>query len=375
MTVTACLIVRDEAHRLRACLEPLAHGVNAIVVADTGSRDDTVEVARGFTDRVVSVPFNGDFSAARNAALEHVETDWVLFIDADETFDPPQLTRVTAAAARAGSDVLGMRVLRYDFLLGGGWFTSRRIKLFRNDPDVRFTGSINEDVLATIRSLGGLVEDADAFLNHFGHAVLAPQRRQKAMRYMAALRDVLSEDPADGLRHAYLGLHLRNVGRLRNALVHTREGVRLAPDEQRVHVFRGHVLRSSGRFSAARTAYQHARRVEPTYFSQGALVSLIGVTRLMEHDFERAEADFRRALELDPFGRHVDVNIGLIRESEGSYLDAARLYGDVARHNGAFLSASVGLVFDHDPVLATCYDTAPQFVGLTRHLARCVATI
>ena len=57
---------------------------NQIVVVDTGSTDRTVEIAKEFGAEVHSFTWSDDFSAARNAALEHATGDWVLALDADE---------------------------------------------------------------------------------------------------------------------------------------------------------------------------------------------------------------------------------------------------------------------------------------------------
>lgn len=84
VAVTACLIVRDEADSLAACLESVRPFVAEIVVVDTGSTDGTRELARGLGATVVRVPWRDDFAAARNAALTSCTQPWVLSIDADE---------------------------------------------------------------------------------------------------------------------------------------------------------------------------------------------------------------------------------------------------------------------------------------------------
>ena len=54
------MIVRNEAHQLADCLSPVAELFDEIVIVDTGSRDDTREVARRFTNRVFDFPFRPD---------------------------------------------------------------------------------------------------------------------------------------------------------------------------------------------------------------------------------------------------------------------------------------------------------------------------
>ena len=61
--------------------------VSQIVIADTGSTDNSADIARQHGATVVSVPWENHFANARNAALAHMQTDWVLVLDADEELD------------------------------------------------------------------------------------------------------------------------------------------------------------------------------------------------------------------------------------------------------------------------------------------------
>jgi glycosyltransferase involved in cell wall biosynthesis len=87
--------VRDEEKFLGGCLETLVGRVDEIVIADTGSADRSRSIARAFGARIVDYPWTGDFSAARNAALDAVSADWILYIDADERLSLPKGGRVS----------------------------------------------------------------------------------------------------------------------------------------------------------------------------------------------------------------------------------------------------------------------------------------
>src|SRR5690606_15855947 len=91
MSISACLIVKNEARHLQRCLASIAPVVDEIIVVDTGSTDTTVEIARQFTPHVHFFEWCDDFSAARNAALQYATQDWVLIINGDE--EMPAKTR------------------------------------------------------------------------------------------------------------------------------------------------------------------------------------------------------------------------------------------------------------------------------------------
>lgn len=85
------LIVKNEEKVLGRCLEslkPLMAAVSSeLIIADTGSTDSTVEIAKKYTDNVFHFEWINDFAAARNSTLEKAKGQWFMFIDADEYLD------------------------------------------------------------------------------------------------------------------------------------------------------------------------------------------------------------------------------------------------------------------------------------------------
>src|SRR3989338_8433001 len=82
--LSACLIVKNESLILSRCLESLRSFVDEIIVVDTGSTDNTMEIARSYDAQVKHFTWIDNFSAARNESLRHASGDWILYIDADE---------------------------------------------------------------------------------------------------------------------------------------------------------------------------------------------------------------------------------------------------------------------------------------------------
>ncbi|MCL4443581.1 MAG: glycosyltransferase, partial [Actinobacteria bacterium] len=80
----ACIITLDEADNIVRCLSSLSGLVDSVLVYDTGSNDETVNIARRHGARTVQGYWDDDFSAARNRALELCDSEWILSIDADE---------------------------------------------------------------------------------------------------------------------------------------------------------------------------------------------------------------------------------------------------------------------------------------------------
>ena len=114
--ITACIIARDEAVRLPACLTSVAF-CDELVVVDSGSTDDTVKIATAAGARVIEQPWLG-FPAQRNVALDNAHGEWVLEIDADERVTPELAAEIASFVADPpeGVDLEGLP--RHDLFLG-----------------------------------------------------------------------------------------------------------------------------------------------------------------------------------------------------------------------------------------------------------------
>lgn len=80
--LTVVVIAKNEEDRINACLESVKWA-DEIIVLDNGSTDHTIEIAKKYTDRIISLQ-NTDFAFIRNKAMEKAKGDWVLYVDADE---------------------------------------------------------------------------------------------------------------------------------------------------------------------------------------------------------------------------------------------------------------------------------------------------
>ena len=89
------MITRDAAAQLAACLDSVRFAAETLVV-DSGSRDDTVEIARARGARVIEQPWLG-FGPQRRFAVTQAANDWVLCLDADERLSPELAVAVAAA--------------------------------------------------------------------------------------------------------------------------------------------------------------------------------------------------------------------------------------------------------------------------------------
>ena len=82
--ISVCLIVKDEERFLENCLKSIKDIAHEIIIIDTGSRDNTVNIARKYTEKIYFHPWKDSYSEARNHYFEYATGDWIFQIDANE---------------------------------------------------------------------------------------------------------------------------------------------------------------------------------------------------------------------------------------------------------------------------------------------------
>ena len=99
VTVTAAIFSHNEAANIAKCIVALQGAVDEILLVDS-STDDTRRIALQYPKvKVVPIVWEDNFGAARNIGLQHVQTDWVIWIDADEVLIPEDVNAIREVAS------------------------------------------------------------------------------------------------------------------------------------------------------------------------------------------------------------------------------------------------------------------------------------
>lgn len=144
--ISAVLIVKNEAHRLRACLEAL-NWVDEIVALDSGSEDGTVALLKEYAAKVFTRPFD-QFDLQKNHAIDQAEGDWILSIDADEIVTQELAQQLMQLASQENPEYEVYSVSRDNYFLGkplrfGGQKMEEIIRFFRRGK-ARFVQPVHE---------------------------------------------------------------------------------------------------------------------------------------------------------------------------------------------------------------------------------------
>jgi tetratricopeptide (TPR) repeat protein len=224
VSLSATLIVRDEERVLAACLQSLRSVVDEIIVVDTGSVDRSIEIAADHGAKVFHFAWCDDFSAARNAAIEHASGDWLLYIDADERVSGGNRDLLRAALGTPGSIAARVR-----FRPRTGFTAYPEYRLYRRDPRLRFDGRVHETMVPRIKRLvadeGATVVDCDLTMDHVGYD--GPQTH-KAERYLRLLTQAVERDPERVYLWWHRGAIHHELGQADEAEASWRHGMALA---------------------------------------------------------------------------------------------------------------------------------------------------
>lgn len=371
-SLTVSMIVRDDAAFLASCLESVRRLAREIVIADTGSKDSSIEIARQFNARILRIPWNNDFAEARNLALSEARGDWILSLDADEQLDGTAARCVPALLGNP--QVMGYQVTIRNYLLGSNermwdqapkandsllasaapypaFVEHEEVRLFRRVPGVYFMGRVHESVGPSIRELHGQIGKANFCVHNFGFVANQATKDRKNLLYREIGLKKLAEQPGDWQAHFELGLlELEQFKNLAEA--HRLFGCACAlnPHAAVAWFFLGLASFGLGLFEEALKTLRKAE-------SCGHKTSLVAETRGDAYynleQFDDAHAAYEVALKRDPHNGSAQAKLGLALVRSGfpdkglarlkAYLAAAPQVPEL--HEGLILSyASLGRI-------------------------------
>ena len=339
LTVSLCVIAKDEEQFIRQCLRCVAHIVHESIVVDTGSSDKTVNIAREEGAKVFTFTWCGDFAAARNFALAQAASDWILVLDADEVLESISREDFDGLIATPGVEGYFVKIISY---VGNGTDTMDDyvVRLFRNKAAYRFQGAIHEQVAGSIKEENG--GEGLAFspltIAHYGYLDRQIIAKAKRCRNTAIIRQALLTMPQDpfllyslGIEYLQNGqflcassnlekslkLMLGHEGYFRNAVISfgvclyktdqlhqlfllVSECLRMFPGDADLYALQGIALLSTGNYLEAVTTLEKALAGNGELFSPNWLYALLGDAYNLSGFYTRAGEEYIKALRINP---------------------------------------------------------------------------
>lgn len=357
LTISLCMIVKDEEAMIARCLEAARPAVDEIVVIDTGSTDRTVEIAESLGARVLHHEWDGDFSAARNVSFEAATGDWVMYLDADEVLVADDAQRLRALAGRTWREAFFLTEINHTGDLEDGTaITHDAMRLFRNRPEYRFEGRIHEQIAQSLPAyLPERQERTTVRVEHFGYLGAVRDTKDKSNRNLELLERQVAEGVDNPFLHFNLGSEYAATGDVVRALTHferswttVRAAGRVSSDGYAPALASRyvHALRNAGRLADVMAVGDEVLEIFPGFTDvvlEQALAAVAG------GDGDRAEALLRRCLQMGDGPSRYSATVGC-----GTYR-ALVVLADVLRRRGA--------VEEAEETLRGCLREHPGFLA------------
>ncbi|MBD5493244.1 MAG: glycosyltransferase [Lachnospiraceae bacterium] len=192
--ISVCIITKNEAEHLEKCLAALKPYPFEIIVTDTGSTDDSIEVARKYTDKVYNFEWINDFSAARNFTINKASHNVILSLDTDEFIKDIDLGKLEQLIQDNPKCVGSVEMLNYFEDNGNIRYQAARLDRLFNRRYYHFENPIHE-VLSPIAKIPYLSYDAPIVVDHVGYLGSKEYLSKKSLRDMELLKKELETDP------------------------------------------------------------------------------------------------------------------------------------------------------------------------------------
>lgn len=241
MKLSVVMMVKNESKHLEDVLEsinPIREKIDCeIIVLDTGSSDNTVEIAKKYTDKVYFETWNNNFSSMRNKSISYAVGEWIFILDGDEVLsNQDSLIDFFESAKDKEVNSAFVNLKNITNELEGSFNVALLRRIFRNDEDFRYIGSIHEQ--ATYKEPHTIL---DLTLIHYGYlATDSELMEEKFQRNSKLLHAQLKKDP----QNIYILHHLSNI-----------YGMHMEQDKALYYIKKAYSIAKLKRVNLSRTMY------------------------------------------------------------------------------------------------------------------------
>jgi len=219
MKISFTAIVKNESAGIARCLESVADLVDEMIVVDTGSTDNTKEIAEKSGAKVYDYQWNESFADARNESIKHATGDWIFWFDGDEYLLEEDRLKLKILFSSLEDEnvayIMNQVTIRDD--APNEEIICTRASLFRNRPDLRWIYRVHEQILPQILKAGGRFVPVDIRIQHIDK--LTPKEHiRKSEGYLRLLHTADRECPNDpviifhiALTYCYLNRYAESI--------------------------------------------------------------------------------------------------------------------------------------------------------------------
>ena len=328
------MIIMNEGKCLENCLDSIKDLVNEIIIVDTGSADNSKEIAKKFTDKVYGFEWCNDFSKARNFCLSKATKQWILSLDADEIIADIDKEKIREIIKLEEADAFYFNWRDYvnatgfygwisskgdkykESSIAQGFYNSKVLRLFENKKQYFFEGKIHETPYNSIIESSGKIFDTDIVIHHFGN-LDKEKFIEKKRKYIELLKQRIKnkdfKEKAEDYVYFEIANELTNVGELKEAILFYEKAVEI--NELPLYLLGlGALYIHEKQYDNAEKILKRAVRLEP---QNPAIHNNLGVIYIEKKEYNKAIRKYEKAIELKPDFADAYFNLGLVYRLNG----------------------------------------------------------
>ena len=306
-SISLCMIVKNEEEKIERCLKSLLPYGFEIIIVDTGSTDNTKEVARKYTPNVYDFSWNDNFSEARNFSLSKASNEWIFVLDSDEwikSLDVEELLYFMNHLSHAAGAVTRENITGTP---ENPSLTIDRTERFFSKNKFHYTGMIHEQLTPV---------DADSFecllldstIKHDGYCMSEEKRTEKSLRNISLLKKQMESDPDNPYVYYQLGKGYEMISDYTTAESYFEKALSFDIDPELAY---GQALVVSYGYCLLYTN-QIQKALELTRFSSSLsssadFIYLLGLIYLENKQYDKALDEFEKAMTFE-FAREIGAN-------------------------------------------------------------------
>ncbi len=231
--LSVCMIVKNESANIADALAGFVPFADEIIVVDTGSSDNTKEIAAEFTSNIYDFEWTDDFAAARNFAMSKAGQSYQLWVDADDRITAENQVHIQSLKSHFDGKKAFYFILenqRTDEPLT----SCRQLRCIPIIGDVRFEGRIHEQIFPGAVRAGLDLVATDIVITHLGY-MTEQARMAKALRNLAIMERERADGRDDGGLHFVLAMTYAPLGRRQEAIRSMEEALERFENENYNH--------------------------------------------------------------------------------------------------------------------------------------------
>ncbi|MBN1213695.1 MAG: tetratricopeptide repeat protein [candidate division Zixibacteria bacterium] len=406
VSLSACLMVKDEEELLPGCLDSVRDWVDEIIIVDTGSTDRTIEIAESYGAKIFHQPWEGNFSKHRNYSIEQATCDWILIIDADERICQEDVPLLVEHLNRGQAPIIAINVYNVyrDKNQSTTFLPSER--LFRRELNLRYDGIVHNQLKLPA---GVPILKTGVKLEHLGYD-LTPEKMEKKMARSRALLEKQLEENQDNAfalfnlaqlyRSGYDGfkevnaplvfkwagraveitdpenlkerhIHLMCLDQLAwthfymknydKALDYSRRALRIKPNYLDPLLLLGHIHSQLKEYRKAEEAYQNYLKAQAVFDPSSETESIIlihpdsranayyslGLMAEMQEKFDDAKKYYRETLKVNPEFLEANTLLGKLYLKDNEFTEAEKYFLKQLASGNQSKEAALGVAYIH----------------------------